>query len=215
MDEVLVTCQKVGVSIVGFGETDQLTYVHPICRHARNIAVKMNVCLILLIEFAQGWRKIVLFFFRFLGKTWRRVVQTLPSRRSCRHGGEQSRVHRIVGSLAIGLRHVRTTGTSTQRILWGTRSLREGLLSLSLSPSLSLSLSLSFFPSLLLNGWSGGVQPGAVNLVLWRHWCMQFRCIQWRRRTNFTAPGCMQLTRLTLVCEQRRSATALNQKKGT
>ena len=54
MDEVLVTCQKVGVSIVGFSETDQLTYVHPICRHAGNIAVKMNVCLVLLIEFAQG-----------------------------------------------------------------------------------------------------------------------------------------------------------------
>ena len=28
-------------------------------------------------------------------------------------------------------------------------------------------------------------------LVLWRHWCMQLRCIQWPQRTNFTAPGCI------------------------
>ena len=35
------------------------------------------------------------------------------------------------------------------------------------------------------------IQPGAVKLDLWRHWCMQIRCIQWPRRTNFTTPGCI------------------------
>ena len=34
------------------------------------------------------------------------------------------------------------------------------------------------------------LQPGAVKLVLWHHWCMQLGCIQWPQRTNFTAPGC-------------------------
>ena len=30
-----------------------------------------------------------------------------------------------------------------------------------------------------------------MKLVLWRHWCMKFRCIQWPQRTNFTASGCI------------------------
>ena len=37
------------------------------------------------------------------------------------------------------------------------------------------------------------VQLGAVKLVLWRHWCMQLRCIQWPQRTNFPAPSCIRL----------------------
>ena len=35
------------------------------------------------------------------------------------------------------------------------------------------------------------VQAGAMKLVLWRHWCMELRCIEWPQRTNFTAPGCI------------------------
>ena len=37
------------------------------------------------------------------------------------------------------------------------------------------------------------VQPGAMKLVLWRHWCMKLRCIEWPQRTNFTAPGCTRV----------------------
>ena len=29
-----------------------------------------------------------------------------------------------------------------------------------------------------------------MKLVLWRHWCIYLRRIQWPQRTNFTAPGC-------------------------
>ena len=34
------------------------------------------------------------------------------------------------------------------------------------------------------------VQPGAMKMVLWRHWCMWLRCLQWPQKTNFTSPGC-------------------------
>ena len=43
------------------------------------------------------------------------------------------------------------------------------------------------------------VQPGAVKMVLWHHW-MHLSYIQWRQRTNFTAPGCINVT---MMCVYR------------
>ena len=43
------------------------------------------------------------------------------------------------------------------------------------------------------------VQSGAVKMVLWHHW-MHLSYIQWRQRTYFTAPGCINVT---MMCVHR------------
>ena len=140
------------------------------------------------------------FFFRFLRKSSRRVVLTLASRRrtkqsvsSCWSAGYCTAARQNKSGAHLHKDSMR------YEVFEGRDSLS---LSLSPSPLPSLSLPLSFFPFLLLNGWSGGVQPDAVNLVLWCHWMHVMQVIWWRWRTNFTVPRCIWLTHLTLVCEE-------------
>ena len=40
-------------------------------------------------------------------------------------------------------------------------------------------------------------QPGAVKMVLWRHWSTWISCIQRCQGTNFTAPGCKKIVGMT------------------